>query len=340
MSFWLNPNDPAQDPLDVNFLYGPSAHYVATYATHFSEDLMSSPGIHSILKRLCQALDLSANQWAHGQSPKHDLNVLVSLPRVVLLRQGLTSPILLLPCKTTNPDVLHALAAIFCGRSVSLNNIEILTFPPRKPDTDMLDAPPHTNVPSESAAARALFLLYLSHHEALFTHLLMHAELLALPEKALASIALLAALISAHWTTLPLTSTPPSSPTAPLTLPSGFSIPLSTPSTSLAFLLSPVHQARASLIPWLLRPPQNFSGLVGGRGDAEGAAYKVAVAKWECLLLFRKKLAEAVEWSSGSDEDEGSESARDLLEVVDRRVREGVWGQRVEVGGRVGTMEL
>jgi len=252
------------------------------------------------------------------------------------------SPILLLPCKTTNSDVLHALAAIFSGRSVSMNNNEILTFPPQKPDaeTDMPDSLQRTNDFSESAAARALFLLYLSHHETLFTHLLTHAELLALPEKALASIALLAALISAHWTALPQTSTSPSSPTAPFALPSGFSIPSSMPSTSLAFLLSPVHQARASVIPWLLRPPHNFSGLVGGRGDAEGAAYQVAVAKWECLLLFRKKLAEAVEWSSDKDEDEGSENARDLLEVVDRRVRDGVWGQRVETGGRVGTMEL
>lgn len=346
MSFWLNPEDPAQDPVDITFLYGPSAHYTSTYASHFPQDLLSSADAPRILKRLSRALDRSANQWAHGQSPKHDLNVLVSLPRAMLLSHGsqshnnnTASPVLLLPCKITNPDTLHALAAIFSGREVTTSlasDTETITFPARHPpvtvtsDTAMPDADssapaPPTTTTTEPAAARALFLLYLTHNPTLFAHLITHADLLALPEKALASIALISALISAQWSPLPSSSSPNNPAFA---LPEESSLPPSTPSTALAFLLSPSHPARASLVPWLLQPPRTFAGLVGGRGDAEGAAYKVAVAKWECLLLFRRKLG-----------DVGGEYG-ELAEFVDARVREGVWGARVEVGARVGTMEL
>jgi len=362
MSFWLKPEDPAHDPVDLNFLHGPSAHYTSTYASDYPQDLLSSEDAPRILTRLSRALDLSANHWAHGQSPKHDLNVLVSLPRVALLPQqptnnnNPTSPLLLLPTKTTNPDALHALATVFSGRltdSTQAIDTGTITFPPQSHDTDIPmtddDAPPQTSPPTtntESAAARALFLLYLTHNPTLFTNLTTHADLLALPEKALAAISLISALISARWATLPTTTTTTSTDntTIPFYLPTESSLFPTTaapaPTTPITLLLSATHSIRGTLLPWLLRPPQTFAGLVGGRGDAEGAAYKVAVAKWECLALFRRTLGEAVGDDVEGAAGNGDSGMRELLEVGDERMREGVWGSRGEVGGRIAAMEL
>jgi len=85
--------------------------------------------------------------------------------------------------------------------------------------------------------------------------------------------------------------------------------------------------AKATVIPWLLAQPKSFSNLVGGHGDAENAAYKIATARFDALKAF---------WSRVRGEEEYA----DIANVVEARVREGVWGRGEEVGGRIGTMEL
>ncbi len=86
------------------------------------------------------------------------------------------------------------------------------------------------------------------------------------------------------------------------------------------------------VVPYLMKPAQTFSNLVGGgRGDVESAAYRVAVAKHGVLVLLHQELKGWV----GSHPD-----ARDMVATVGRRVAQGPMGGTSEVGGRIGTMEL
>jgi len=80
-------------------------------------------------------------------------------------------------------------------------------------------------------------------------------------------------------------------------------------------------------LPYLLKPATSFSNLVGGRGDAENAAYKVGVAKFEVLRGVERRLGEAG-------------FGHEIESRVRRRVAEGVWGVGGGVGSRIGTIDM
>ena len=347
ISFWLNPNDPSQDPIDIKYLYGRSAHYLVTYASAYPYLFLSSSEAIGVMQRLAQALSISANQWVHGQSPKDDLNVLTSLPRTALLPQRHlgtgrhSSPLLMIPSKITNPDALDALAMILHGPSRPTN--EDLTYDGHGFSTSEVAEPEFKKI--EAQAAFALYTTYLHYHDTLISDLLGHADTIALPQKALAAINLLSALTTANYAPLPtetsfqtafFDSSVPSRPptTSELSTMLSLSSPSHLPSFSHCPLLTSAS-GRDKLIPWLLRPPQTFSNLVGGRGDAESSAYKVAMARWELVLLVQKSVDTLVQSGSGGE-------VSWMVEPLKARVREGVWGSR-EGGGAgsvVATLEL
>lgn len=362
ISFWLNPTDPSHDPIDIRFLYGPSAHYLAIYASTYPSAFLSSSECQNVITRLSEALSISANQWAHGESPKHDLNVLTSLPRVALLPQRRLgtgrqlSPLLLVPSKITNADALNALAVILHGPSKP--RAEDLTYGVN--GFSASDTAESQYDKGEAAAAYALYVTYIRYHETLIADLITHADTVALPEKALAAINLLAALASANYAPLPSDDT--SSSVASFDHSSGTPSQRPTPTptpTQLATLLtlsSPTHlptfsasplltstAGRDKLLPWLCRPPQTFSNLVGGRGDAESSAYKIATARFDLVLIAQKAVESLVSSSGGGDDgDAGNDEVIWMVEALTARVKEGVWGVREGgvAGSVVATLEL
>lgn len=349
LAYWMNPDDPNHDPLDSTFLYGPSATYLAIYAARYTSSFVASPDALHVLKRLSKSLDISAGAWAHGQSPKYDLDVLVSLPRTTLLPQHFlgtgrrSSPLLLIPCANTNADALTALARIFRGlesKNLGLksNGTESgdIIFPAREvnePDSGDL---------KEAAGARALYMAYLHYHESMFADLVTHADTVALPERALAALGLLSAIASAEWSPLP-TATTTDSPTPDLSslpsevqlralLPRVLSIPEVFADSGIEALLQ--SPAREKLFPYLLRRPMTFTNLVGGRGDPESAAYRIAFAKWDLLILTHGKLKELVQRGRGDEMTQG------LIVAMGRRLAEGPWGSDAGGGNRIASLEM
>lgn len=169
---------------------------------------------------------------------------------------------------------------------------------------------------AESRAARSLYFIYLSHNDRLWSDVVTCAETPALKENALAAINLISAVITANWSTS-----------------SGSSSSGATNTGIEAMFMPP---ALSSVIPYLLRPSQSFSNLVGGRGDAESAAYRLAMAKFDVLRALHSRLNTLLE---GRPPDEVREK-KQIADAVSARLAEGPWARGAEVGGRIGTLEL
>ena len=306
MAYYLEPEK--QDSLDVTYLYGSSAKYLSTYCSTFPQDLLSSPIAGHVLSRVTQAVEnTSSSQWAQGKIPKHDLQVLVSLPRVMLLPSiQVTSPLFLIPVKPANPDALAALAQVLHGSDGSL---------------------------PEEQAARALYYLEMEKRPDFWEFVVATADTVAIKESALSAITLIGAVISAKWSPLPDAEVSVSS--SPYKLPSERSLANkchaeSLPQSGIEAILT--QPALRVVIPYLMRPAQSFGSLVGGgRGDVESAVYKIATAKHDVLTELHRKLNDWVETRG-----EGHE----MMAAVSRRVAQGPMGGMSEAGGRVGTMEL
>ncbi|GAB7363082.1 hypothetical protein MBLNU230_g3374t1 [Neophaeotheca triangularis] len=298
------------DPVDAMFLYGPAGNYIATYASKFSQRFTASPMLKQVKDRLSATLSLSSSRWAHQESPKHDLHVLASLPRAALLPGDsgwASSPLSLLPSKATNPDVLLTLATIFHGPER-----EILTFPPTSPLAGLGD---DSTRKAEASAARSLYYHYLAANPRFFANIATHADTVALKDLALAAITCLAAVITANWATEP----------APLPT------TIATPESGHLAILAP--PALEDTLPYLLKPAQSFANLVGGRGDSESAAYKIASAKYDALKAMQTRLRYQVDRTPG-------EGYEDILATVEKKLAEGPLNREGEVGGNVGTLEL
>jgi hypothetical protein len=132
----------------------------------------------------------------------------------------------------------------------------------------------------------------------------------------LSAIRCLRAVITASWSTKPEYLVPTR---------------IATPESGHLAILSP--PALEYALPYLLKPPQTFSNIVGGRGDTESAAYKIAAAKYECVLAFQKRIAEQARQRPG----EGFEEIQNTLL---KRVVEGPLSRAGEVGTSIATMEL
>ncbi|EME41362.1 hypothetical protein DOTSEDRAFT_90231 [Dothistroma septosporum NZE10] len=297
------------DPLESMFLYGPAAHYIATYASEYPDHFLASQMPKQVLDRLGVALDLSAAKWAHSDPPKHDLHLLTSLPRKALLASAGTagwrsSPLSLLPSKSTNSDVLNTLAAVFHGPPGDL------TFR----SGTMLEQDPA--IEEEARQARALYYHYVANNAHFWEDIARHADTVALKDVALAAINCLTAVITAHWNEAETCS-------LPTTLP--------TPTSGHLAILSP--PALEYALPYLLKPPQTFANIVGGRGDAESSVYKIASAKFDALKAFQVRLASQVDQTPG-------QGFEDILTTINKRLAEGPLSREGDIGGQVGTIEL
>jgi len=163
------------------------------------------------------------------------------------------------------------------------------TFPPQSEDAAF-----HDSDDVEVHAARELYDYYIMNNNRLWSDAVNHADTIALKDTALAATNLIRAVITAPWNGIEVIMSPP---------------------------------AKSSVVPWLLSGPRTFSNLVGGHGDAESAAYKVAMAKFDCLRVFYERVKERREW-------------RAVADAAKKRLEEGPWGRGTEVGGRIATLEL
>jgi len=283
ITYYITPDHPSHDPIDSSFLHSPAAMYTARWTETYPQDLVdpkNNPIKDAIISKLTHAMQVSPSRWAVSYSPSEDLHVLSSLPRPLLVSLGPANPILSIPCQAPNVEALNCLATLFHGPIA-----EPLTYPPQ---------PRNPNTATELKAAQALYSAYLAHKPAFYSNILGHADTPAVTGPALASIALLKAIITAPWNSIP-------------SITSG--------------------STKATLVPWLLAQPKSFANLVGGHGDAENAAYKIAVARFDALTAFWKRIR-------------GEEAYSDIAGVVEDRVKEGVWGRGETVGGRIATMDL
>ncbi|KAL8732292.1 MAG: hypothetical protein Q9166_002864 [cf. Caloplaca sp. 2 TL-2023] len=317
LSYYLDSSN--HSSLDLTYLYSRSANYLATYCSSFPTHFLSDRLVTgSTIDRLSEVLkDITAGRWAQGLIPKHDLHVLASLPRVALLpRSTMASPLFLLTARPPNEDALLTLATVFQG--------------PRQRDSATGEVRSDEDA-QERSAARALYWLYLDQYPNLWQDVVKAAETVALKDAALASIALIHAVIKASWDPLPsdIDGGSSSLPTEEQLADKCHASQPLPPSGILAILTPPALEA---VLPYLLRPAQTFSNLVGGgKGDVESAAYRVAAAKFDVLVSLKAKVKEYMQETG---------QLKEVIDVIDRRLALGPMGGSSDVGGRVGTLEL
>jgi hypothetical protein len=290
--------------LDHSFLSSRTAQYISDYASHYPENFENSnemPIIRNYVHRNIRKCEAS------------DLNIIASMPRSTLIPRK-TSGIAWddcvisdMPITRTNQDALKTLAIIFHGPPK-----EEITFP----QTETIGSD-NKRTQTEAAYARLLTALFYSKKPNMFADITTHMDTIAMKENALAALSLVGALITSTWSTDPLPDIPTNDPT--YTRLNAF------PKSGVDVILDPTISG--GVLPSLLKPATTFSNLVGGRGDAENAAYIVASAKFEVLKTLGRKL----------EQDGGRQ---DVLAMVRRRVGDGVWGDSGNVGSRIGTLEM
>ncbi|KAF1947680.1 hypothetical protein EJ02DRAFT_507525 [Clathrospora elynae] len=290
--------------LDHSFLSSRTAQYISDYATRYPENFEKSDDMPVIRNYVCRNI---------AKCEANDLNIIASMPRSTLIPRrssGLAwdeCVILDLPITRTNQGVLKTLATIFHGpqkEEITFPQVEIVGSDSKRTHT-------------EAIYARLLTALFYSKKPTMFADITTHMETIAMKENALAALALVRALITAYWSTEPLPDIPSSDST--------YARLGNFPKSGVELILDP--SISGGVLPSLLKPATTFSNLVGGHGDAEDAAYQVAMAKFDVLKALGRKL----------EEDGGRQ---DVLAMVRRRVGEGVWGISGSVGSRIGTLEM
>jgi hypothetical protein len=167
--------------------------------------------------------------------------------------------------------------------------IDTINFPPQANEISSEDQA------AEMQAAQDIYHSYISRNDRLWSDIVTHADTIALKDQALAATNLVKAVVTAKW--------------------GGIKALLDAP-------------ARSSIVPWILAPPKTYSNLVGGHGDAESAAYKIAMAKFDIVKAFHGRLGE---W----------EDDKVVARAVRVRIAEGPWGSGgAQVGGRIATLEM
>ena len=127
-------------------------------------------------------------------------------------------------------------------------------------------------IETESFFARLLASLYYTKHPSMFSDIVTHVETIAMKDNALAALTLISAIITSTWSCEPVPDVIPADDPMLVRL-------QQFPKTGLDLILDPSLSGGA--LPTLLTPATTFSNLVGGRGDAENAAYQVAMAKFD-----------------------------------------------------------
>ncbi|KAH7380159.1 hypothetical protein BKA66DRAFT_420037 [Pyrenochaeta sp. MPI-SDFR-AT-0127] len=291
--------------LEHSFLSSRTAQYISDYATNYPENFEKSPEMPVV------------RNYVHRNIRKceaNDLNVIASMPRSTLVPRrssGLVwddCVILDMPITRTNQDALKTLATVFHGpakEEIVFPQVETVGSDPKRTQT-------------EAVFARLLTALFYSKKPTMFSDIVTHMETIAMKENAFAALAIVRALITSSWSTEPLPDVIPATDST-YTQFSNF------PKSGLDLILDP--GISGGVLPSLLKPATTFSNLVGGRGDAENAAYQVAMAKFDVLKALGRRLEEVG-------------GRQDVLALVRRRVSEGPWGASGSVGSRIGTLDL
>lgn len=323
ISYYLEPEK--HDFLDLTYLYSCSASYLSAYSSRVRAHFLSHPStVDSTLKRLSNVLLIwSATKMASGQAPKHDLRVLTSLPRIVLLPTHEGPQIFLqLRPSSGNADFFRTLAIIFRGPEDNFEASE-------------------KEVYEEKATARALYYLYLEQFPDLWKQTVQAANTVALKEAALAALELISSVLTASWALLPSEESkdPYRLPTEE-ELSTRFRIAHPLPLYGIEAIIAS-KSALDSIIPYLLGPTHN-SGNVMARADMENAVYEVARAKYEVLILFRNKLGE-IAANARPDRTRAGDFALNVdnfLAAISRRIADGPLGGNTAIGSTVATLEL
>ena len=284
-----------------HFIYSQSALYISAYVSrcpkHFLLLNQSLP--RAILRCLSDRLRVAS--WAEHTTPRAELRVLSSLPPKALLPQpDEDSPLFLVPTRPANTDALHALSIIF---SYSARNWPKAWHFPRA-NRERQESPETDRITSE-----LLYTMYLARNPSLWNDVVSAARTVALKEQAVAAVYLIGAVLSADWN-------PPDGIPGLCGIVTIFSEP-----------------TRDVVLPYLLERDQVFSGV----GDSSSAAYAVAMAKHEILMLLYNGLKDLL---ASHQVDADSEPWQELLEAVRRRVAQGPLGGSTSVGGHVASMEL
>jgi hypothetical protein len=325
IGFYLDPS--TLDPIDINYLAGPVMAYVSQYVQDYPNHLLQNPQsfLDKILCRIDQSFAIPSAQWAHGPVPTGDLNILGCLPRVMLVQATNRSrnPLLSIPSKPVSKDVLDTLGRVFHGPPRSIRSQSLVDLP-----EGIL-----TDVHSEVAAARMLYFLYLNENPSLWANIVAAADIVSMQDVALASIAFIKAILTANWEV----PTEGGSSMDRFRLPTEADIsrlgPASEgtlPTSGLWAILTP--PSLTIVLPYLFKAPQTYANYVGGgAGDTESAVWKIATVKYDVLVSLHGALKET------SEKLEGFE---DVIRTVGRRVADGPWGPRHEVGSRIDALEL
>ena len=299
------------DPLASSLLYGPAANYIATYASSYPEHFLASEMPQQVKTRISTALDLSLAMWAHATSPKNDLHLIASLPPQCLLPGGRAAawsdtPISLLPSRSTNSDVLKALATIFGGprrrTDTVLSEYQI-------PDIDREDNT------TEAAASRALYLHYVANNPTFWRDISSHVDAIAFKDLSLAAISCMTAVINANWHSTP-----------------AFPLPSTIPVPEAGYLAILSPPALDFTLPCLLAPPLTISSIAGARADPDNSLYVTAAAKFDALRALHSKLTSQVL----RDPVIGYEEIRDTLA---KRIAEGAIRRHIRMPGRIATLD-
>ncbi|EEP79455.1 predicted protein [Uncinocarpus reesii 1704] len=331
VDYYVEPS--ALDPAEAAYLSGPIMAYISQYAELYPNHLLQNPQsfLDKLLARIYQSFDMPSAQWAHGAIPSGDLNILASVPRVMLLEAGKRSlnPLLSIPSKPLNKDTLHALGRIFHG-PVHGNDAS------RDEQSNTLEQNA-TSLRAEAAAARTLYFQYLNEHPGLWNNVVAAAEIVAMTDTALAAISFIKAVSSANWAVIKPGLEPESPTSSRFAVPTEDEVELLGPATqgnlpshgAWALLVPP---ALTVVLPYLFKDPQTYANFVaGGRGDSESAVWRIATAKYDALVALESSL-EVIGGDTGGVDD--------VLRTMKRRVAQGPWGNTSQVGSRVDALEL
>ncbi|KAL4957517.1 hypothetical protein BDW69DRAFT_180582 [Aspergillus filifer] len=320
------------DLVDLSFLCGPIMAYVAQYAELYPNHLLSNPQslLDSIMSRVDASLLISTSQWAHGPTPSGQLNVLSSLPRVLLLESSAkgVNPVAALPTNPPNQEVFNALGKIFHG-------------PPKHAVAESVQISNSGQTPTdwhkEAAAARVLYFLYQNHRPSLWDDVVATADIIAMKDTALSAISFMQAIVTANWQTLSPDVTAPVDGTPRYKLPSeeelGRLSPASQgvlPSSGAWVAISP--PALTVLLPYLFKPPRSYSEFVaGGAADPQNAVWKVATARFEVLVALYRSLHNL--------EDRDSH-LKDIVRTLRKMVDDGPLGPQARTMTQVETVGM
>ncbi|KAL2786593.1 hypothetical protein BJX66DRAFT_27960 [Aspergillus keveii] len=320
------------DAVDLSFLCGPIMAYVAQYAELYPNHFLQNPPalLDRILSRINASFLVSSSQWAHGPTPSGQLNVLSSLPRVLLVeanKKG-TNPVLALPTNPPNQEVFNALGKIFHG-------------PPRPTLSESMElnasGQTETDWHKEAAAARAVYFMYQNHHPSLWEDIVTAADILAMKDISLSAISLMHAVVTANWQALSGDIVSPVHGNPRYQLPSEEELGRLSPATqgvlpSSGAWVAISPPALTSLLPFLFKPPRSYSEFVaGGAADPQSAVWKVATARYDVLVSLYRSLRNL--------EDQGS-GFEDILQTLKKRVDDGPLGPAVQTLTQVETVGM